>query len=163
MAKRKQELLVAMGTMQVSRDPNATIITRGLGSCIGLSVYDPEARIGGLVHSMLPLSSLDDGDMTVYPCLFVDTGVAALLQAVLAEGAQRERLIICAAGAAALLSAGGPLQIGERNRLVLSKILEKNGLQLAADDLGGRAARSMYLKIADGSTVVLMNGVKRIL
>ncbi len=150
--------LVAMGQMAVSRDPGTALVTHALGSCIGLTAYDPESGIGGLVHCMLPLSSIACDTAASHPCMFVDAGTTALLRALKDAGVPKSRLVLRAAGGAELLGDAAPFQIGQRNRTVLIRILEKNGMLLAGQDLGGRAARSMALHLADGNTIVRKDG-----
>ena len=52
-------IVVGIADMRVSDDPDVTLVTRSLGSCIGLAVYDPAVRVGGILHYMLPESELD--------------------------------------------------------------------------------------------------------
>ncbi|HEX71964.1 MAG TPA: chemotaxis protein CheD, partial [Candidatus Hydrogenedentes bacterium] len=110
--------------MKVSDNPEDVIITHSLGSCIGLSLYDPEPRIGGLVHCMLPLSEIDPERARQYPCMFVDTGIPLLIQGMLGMGAEKARLIAKAAGAASLLDAAKLFCIGERNLAALRSTLQ---------------------------------------
>ncbi len=134
------------------------LVTYSLGSCIGLSLYDPEAGVGGLVHCMLPLSKLDPEKAKAAPGMFVDTGVSALLRAMYDQGAAQRRIVAKAAGAASLLDENGVFRIGERNHTVLRKMLWKNNILIAAEDVGGSGARTMYLHIDSGRTVVRSGG-----
>ena len=63
-------VVVGLGKMKVSGSEEETLITYSLGSCIGLSLYDPVARVGGLVHCMLPTVTLDPSRAETTPCLF---------------------------------------------------------------------------------------------
>ena len=144
--------------MTVSSRADDVLVTYSLGSCIALSVYDPAVRVGGLIHAMMPLSKIDPAKARTNPQMFVDTGVPALLQAVFDMGAERKRLVAKVAGAACLLDEKGMFKIGERNYTVLRKVLRKNRIAIAAEDVGGSAARSMYLHLATGQTFVKSQG-----
>lgn len=135
-------------------DPGATLVTYSLGSCLGVTIYDARRRLGGMAHCMLPLAKLDPGKAATNPGMFVDSGVTALLEAMFAAGCQRRDLVVKVAGCASLLDENGMFRIGERNHTVLRKILWKNSLLLAAEDVGGMAARTLYLRLADGAVWV---------
>jgi chemotaxis protein CheD len=151
-------VVVGIAEMKVSADPRDALVTYSLGSCVGLSLYDPAGPMGGLVHCMLPLSKLDAEKALTSPCMFTDTGVLALLQAMFDLGAARERLIAKVAGGANLLDDQGLFRIGERNHAVLQKVLSKNNIRLAGEDVGGTAARTMTLDLASGRTAVRSGG-----
>jgi len=146
--------------MAVSNRRDEVLVTYSLGSCIGLAVYDPSAGVGGLIHSMLPLSKIDPVKAKTRPAMFVDTGIPMLLQAVLDLGATRRNLVVKAAGAARLLDARGTFKIGERNYVVLRKLLWKNRILIAAEDTGGSCARTVTLYMDTGRTTVKTRGVE---
>lgn len=149
---------VGIAEMKVSNRPGDVIVTYSLGSCVGLSLYDPQVQVGGLIHCMLPLSRIDQVKAKNTPCMFTDTGVPKLLQAMMDLGASRKRLIAKVAGAGAPLKDNGVFKIGERNYVVLRKVLWKNEIMIAAEDVGGTAARTMSLHIANGLTTVKSGG-----
>ena len=72
------KLVVGVADMKVSNNPEDSIITYSLGSCIGLIVWDPEAKVGGLLHYMLPDSNLDKQKAALNPAMFADSGIPAL-------------------------------------------------------------------------------------
>jgi len=144
--------------MAVSDRADDVLVTYSLGSCVGLSLYDPVARIGGLIHCMLPLSKINPAKAQTNPEMFTDTGVVALLRAVLAKGAQKNRLVAKVAGAGQLLDENGLFRIGERNHTVLRKVLWKNDILIAAEDVGGTLSRTVYLHVATGQTIVKSTG-----
>ena len=147
--------------MYVSNDPTDVIVTYSLGSCVGLVLYDPNRRIGGMVHFMLPLSKIDPEKAKTKPCMFTDTGVPALMKALLDLGAQKKDLVAKVAGAAKLLDEKGTFKIGERNYIVLRKVLWKNNILIAAEDTGGTIARTLYLHMDSGRTVIRSRGEER--
>ena len=151
--------------MKISSSPDDEIITYALGSCLGITVYDPVARIGAMVHVMLPSSSIDPVKASMNPCMFVDTGVKNLFLASYKAGAQRSRLIVVGAGGACAngMEQDDYFQIGKRNVTVLRSLLWKNGIILKNCDFGGNLARTMSLDIATGQVLIKMNGVTEIL
>lgn len=152
------KITVGISEMAVSSAPEETLITYSLGSCVGLSLYDAAARVGGLIHSMLPLSRIDAAKAERAPCMFVDTGVPALLQAMFDRGAQKRNLVAKVAGGSQILDEKGVFNIGERNYAVLRKLLWKNGILIAGEDVGGTAPRTMSLSMETGRTVLRIQG-----
>lgn len=150
--------IVGISEMCVSQDPEDVIVTYSLGSCIGVSVYDSIAKVGGMVHCMLPLSKIAPEKALAKPCMFADTGVTKLLQEIFNLGATRGNLTVKVAGAASLLDEKGLFKIGERNYTVLRKILWKNNLLIAAEDVKGTASRTMTLYMNTGVTTVKKGG-----
>lgn len=144
--------------MKISGSRDDSLITYSLGSCIGLSLYDPEVRIGGLIHCMLPLSMIDPNRAAERPCMFTDTGVSLLIAEMLKLGAQKRRLVAKVAGAARMLNGGSAFNIGERNRVVLRKLLWKNSILIAAEETGGTMARAMSLELENGTTTIRSGG-----
>ena len=149
---------VGISEMKISSQPAETLITYSLGSCVGLALYDSEARIGGLIHSMLPFSKIDPEKAKRLPCMFVDTGVPALLQAMFDLGAQKRTLVAKVAGGSAIMDEKGIFNIGERNYTVLRKLLWKNNILVSGEDVGGALPRTMSLQMETGKTILKMQG-----
>ncbi len=150
--------VVGIAEMHMSQDPGDTLVTYSLGSCLGVTVYDPILKVGGMIHCMLPLSKIDTTKATENPSMFIDTGVIALFNAIFALGAKKERLIVKVAGGASPLDAGARFKIGERNYTVLRKVLWKNNLLLAGKSIGGTKPRTLRLELETGRTSVQSNG-----
>lgn len=144
--------------MKVSRNPEDVLITYSLGSCVGLALYDPAIRVGGLIHCMLPLSKIDPARAERQPYMFTDTGVPMLIQELLNMGAQKSRLVAKVAGAARLLDDSNTFRIGDRNKVVLRKVLWKNNILIAAEETGGSDARTMTLFLNDGRSTIRSKG-----
>jgi chemotaxis protein CheD len=157
--------LVGVADMKISSCSEDEIITYALGSCLGITLYDPVARIGAMVHVMLPSSSIDPVKATANPCMFVDTGVKNLFHAIYKTGAQRNRLVVLAAGGACAngLEQDDYFQIGKRNVTVLRSLLWKNGIILKNCDFGGNLARTMSLDVGTGQVLIKMNGTTEVL
>ena len=149
-APPRQTLVVGMADMVVSNDASAQLVTYSLGSCLGVTVYDPVRKLGGLLHLMLPDSSIDAAKAATAPFMFVDTGVPRLFRSVCDLGAERSRLIVKVAGGAQLLDPQNVFNIGERNFCALSQLLRRNGYALQAADVGGLVSRTVRLDLANG-------------
>lgn len=147
-------VVVDIADLAVSADPDVTLITYSLGSCIGLSVYDPVARVGGLLHYMLPESQLSPEKARSNPAMFCDTGVPRLFRAAYELGAVKSRLVVKVAGGSQLLDDNGTFNIGKRNYLALRKIFWKNGVMIQSEDVGGSSSRTVRLEIATGTVTL---------
>ncbi len=152
--------VVGISEMIVSDKPEDVIITYSLGSCIGLTLYEPRLRIGGLIHCMLPLSKIDPARAIERPCMFTDTGVPLLLTTLLNMGAEKRNLIAKVAGAASLLDNNGSFNIGERNQVIVRKLLWKNQILIQGEETGGTKARTMSLNMETGVTLLRSGGVE---
>ncbi|MEA3287214.1 MAG: chemotaxis protein CheD [Candidatus Marinimicrobia bacterium] len=151
-------LTVGISDLVVSDKSDDILITYSLGSCIGVTMYDPVARVGALIHCMLPLSKMYPEKSQNKPYMFVDTGIIKMLQAVYDKGAEPDRLIVKVAGGASLLDPKRMFRIGERNYAVTRKILWKNNLMIAADDVGGSKSRTLMLYMDTGRTTIKNKG-----
>jgi len=149
---------VDISDMKVSTNKEDILITYSLGSCVGLSLYDPVAVVGGLIHCMLPLSKIDPIKARANPYMFTDTGVQALLKAIFELGAKRENLITKVAGGARLLDSKNLFRIGERNYTVLRKVLWKNNILIDAEDVAGSKSRTVLLYMDTGKTTIKSGG-----
>jgi len=149
---------IGIAEMLVSDSVEDVLATYSLGSCLGVTLYDSVRRAGGMVHCMLPSSKSDPAKASDKPAMFVDTGVSALLQELFNRGARRNRIEARVAGGAAILDEHGFFKIGERNYTMLRKVLWRNGILIAAENVGGTAARSMFLHIDTGRTEIRSNG-----
>ncbi len=154
-------LIVGMGDMKLSARLGELLITHALGSCLGVTIHDPVARVGGLLHVMLPQSSIDAAKAETHPFMFVDTGVPRLFRDAYALGARKERLVVKVAGGASshVNEEDDYFQIGKRNVVMLRKLLWKNGALLKAEDVGGSVSRTMSLDVTTGETLLRINGV----
>lgn len=139
--------------MRVSNDPMALLITQSMGSCIGVSVYDPQGHVGGMMHSMLPNSVIHRGQSTqatTRPCMFVDTGLPTLLDAVCALGAAKERLVVTIAGGAQFLKSNPILNVGGKTAASVQDLLNQSGIQSHVVECGGHYCRTLSLDIGSG-------------
>ncbi len=145
--------IVLVGNMKVGKEGD-TIVTYALGTSLGLIAYDPVAKIGGLLHAMLPLSKSDPKKAEANPCIFVDTGVPKLLDEIYNMGGEKSRVVIKAAGCSRPEGDNEMFKIGEKNYAVLKKILWKNNILLETEDVGGAANRTVQFNISTGEMTV---------
>lgn len=152
------ELVVGVGDMKVSDQPEDMIITYSLGSCIGVAIYDPVARVGGLLHYMLPEASLDGNRAKKNPYMFGDTGIPALFKSAYKLGAKKGRMKVAVAGGAQIMDQKGFFNIGKRNYLILRKLFWKNNVMIDYEDVGGTYNRTIKMIISDGSIWIKRGG-----
>jgi chemotaxis protein CheD len=147
-------ITVGVGDLQVSRDPNSVLVTYGLGSCIALLVHDPIRRVAGMVHYMLPLSSLTPEKSREKPAMFGDTGVPLLLQRMAELAANKADLVVKVVGGASIQDQNQTFEIGKRNYVILRKLLWSAGLAIRAESVGGNVARTARLFVGNGRATV---------
>ena len=134
---------VGMADLNVCKAPDV-ITTLGLGSCIGLVFYDPVSKVGGMVHYMLPDSTI---------AKFADTGIDELLRRVIAAGANKGRLIAKIAGGARMFEVSGLSDVGNigaRNAEAAKAKLKQLGIRLVAEDTGLNYGRTVELHCDTG-------------
>lgn len=151
-------IVVNVSDAKSSGDPQDTIVTYSLGSCIGVTLYDPIAKVGGMLHFQLPTSTIDPGRAQQNPMMFADTGMAELLAQLQSKGAQKRRLKVKLAGAAQMLNDNNLFNIGRRNHAAIRKLLWQHGMLIEGEDVGGSSPRTVYLCVSDGAVTVKTNG-----
>lgn len=146
---------IGLGEFSVSGDPETVLVGYGLGSCVGLTLYDPELRVGGMAHVVLP-ERIGDGHDDA-GAKFADGAVDRLIAEMERLGCRRSRMVVKMAGGGRLLSLslnGQKWDIGDRNVAALRVALQRNGLTVSRADVGGNYGRTMRFLIADGRVVV---------
>lgn len=154
------QVIVDIADARVSNHPDDVLVTYSLGSCVGVMVYDPEVRVGGMIHCMLPLSSVDPVKAGDKPFMFVDTGMMLFLKMLFDLGLSRSRAVIKVAGCSKILDNSNLFRIGERNYTVLRKLLWKNGLMIKSESVGGSVSRTVRLEMATGRCLLRSGGVE---
>lgn len=152
-------VVVGIADLAVARGGDL-VVTHALGSCLGIVAHDPVAGVGGMLHVMLPNSSINREKAADKPAMFVDTGVPLLFQKCYRLGAEKERMIVKVAGGAGRASPGEPdsFQIGKRNLLMLRKLLWKNGVLIRGQDVGGTISRDVLYDVATGEVKIRSGG-----
>lgn len=142
--KATEVVKVGIAQMDIVKIPN-TIRTSGLGSCVGVVLYDETKRIAGLVHIMLPDSSLGRNN-SLNVAKFADTGIQGLIEMLKLEGVQTYKLKAKIAGGAQMFkfaSDQNSMRIGPRNVEAVKKELKKNRIPIVAEDIGGSSGRTI--------------------
>jgi chemotaxis protein CheD len=141
--------VVGIGEALVSRDPESVLVTYALGSCVAVAIYDPQARVGGLLHFMLPESKGYRGEAAA-PYRFADTGIPLLFHEAYRLGAEKNRMVVRVAGGAQVLDANGVFNIGKRNLVAMRKILWRAGVMIESEAVGGVVSRTVGLEVGTG-------------
>jgi chemotaxis protein CheD len=152
------QLVVGVSDAKISSNPSVTIVTYSLGSCIGVTVYDPVLKIGGMLHFQLPTSTLDPEKARINPTMFADTGMAYLLSQLAAMGVPKNRLKVHVAGAAQILNDEHVFDIGRRNHVAIRKVLWQHGIFIESEQVGGSIPRTIYLRVDSGAFCVKTSG-----
>lgn len=152
--------VVSMAEMIVSKNPDDILVTYALGSCIGVTLYDPVAKIGGMIHCQLPASNTNPQEAQEYPCKYVDTGLLRLVQELYDRGARREKLVVKVAGSAKSTEGGMFFDLGKRNYVTLRKVFWKNRIFVDGESVGGSTPRTMSLHLATGKTFIRSEGTE---
>ncbi len=143
---------VGVSDMALSARSGDLIVTHALGSCIGIALYDPASCVGGILHYMLPLSTVDAVKASENPFMFGDTGIPAFFQAAYKLGAKKENLRVVMAGGAQVFEKQDFFDIGKRNIVIARKLFWKNNFMIAAEHVGGQIPRTLYLELGSGKT-----------
>ena len=154
------KVVVGMADMKVCADPDAVLVTYALGSCIAVLAWDPEARVGGMLHFMLPLSKKHPKKASTHPFMFADTGVPHMFKLLYGMGATKKGLVVKVTGGANVLDDKGLFQIGKRNHAVVRKMFWQNGILIAAQDVGGCSSRTATLHVGTGEAAIFSNNVE---
>lgn len=154
--------IVGVADMKVSNNPGESLVTYSLGSCIGLVIYDPVVRVGGMLHYMLPESSIDKEKASARPYMFADSGIPRLFKTAYQLGAAKQRMRIYVAGGAEILDQSGFFNIGKRNYMALKKMFLKNNVMINQQDVGGNTNRTVRIEIATGDIYVKTSGGKEV-
>ncbi len=152
------KIIVGMADMRVTDDSESTLITYALGSCLGVTLYDSVARVGGLLHFMLPESHLDSPRGGKNPWMFADTAIPLFFKEVYHLGGEKKRIKVKVAGGAQLLDDSGFFNIGRRNYAALRKIFWMNNILIQAEAIGGQVNRTVRLEISTGRVLVKTSG-----
>jgi len=145
------EYLVGIGEFRVAKG-SAVLKTIGLGSCLGLALYDPLEKIGGLAHVMLPKSH----NGTIRSAKYADHAVEMMLEAMERMGSKRRNVVAKIAGGAQIFRhmTMDFLKIGERNVEIVKSLLKEHNIRILSEDIGGTLGRSVYFFVNNGKMLV---------
>lgn len=155
---------VGMADMNTTLCPGV-LTTLGLGSCVGICLYDTSTKISGLVHIMLPSSAQIKNNSNI--AKFADTGIVKLLEDMLKLGARRNKLISKIAGGAQMFNfndASDIMRIGARNVIATKETLKSLNIPIIAEDTGGNFGRTIELYSDTGILLIktIGYGIKQI-
>ena len=145
---------VGMADLKTGKAPDI-LTTLGLGSCIGIALWDPITKIGGLAHVMLPDSTKIRNNSNI--AKFADTGIAELVRQIEAMGVPKKRLVAKIAGGARMFEVSGSTSvgnIGEKNAIASKQKLQELGIPILAEDTGLNYGRTVELNCANGDYVI---------
>lgn len=153
-AKKQEDIHVGIGEYKLARSPGR-LVTLGLGSCVGVTLWDPVTKIGGLLHIMLPNSK--DFSKINKKEKYADLGIPLMVLDLVKNGASQSRLKAKLVGGAQMFSGADKkrlFNIGERNIEMSRKILKQMSIHIVSEDVGGNKGRTMYLNLENGEVQV---------
>ncbi len=159
----RELVTVDISDLVINNDPRCVLATYALGSCVAVMVHDGGNKVGGMIHFMLPHSKTAPDKARLRPGMFADTGVPLLFHRMYQFGCRKEDLRVVIAGGGCLQRDRELFNIGRRNITALRKLLWKNAVIVAGEDLGGSKSRTTQLDVNDGTVVVRSDGKERIL
>lgn len=148
------DIQVGIAEYKTAVEP-ARLITLGLGSCVGIGLYDPKLKIGGLLHIMLPDSNMFNN--VTRPAKFADLGIHLMLRDLSRQGVRVNSLQAKLVGGAQMFSGMSDnnfMNIGRRNIEATKRILKELGIRILAEDVGGNRGRTMIMDTRTGSVIV---------
>ena len=145
---------VGMADLKICSSPDV-LSTLGLGSCIGICLYDPGTKVSGLAHIMLPSSESIKNNSNI--AKFADTAIVKLVDDMVKAGANRRRFVAKIAGGAqmfAFSSQSDSMKVGQRNAESVRKILKDMSIPILADDTGGNYGRTIEFYSTTGVLLI---------
>jgi chemotaxis protein CheD len=163
-ARNEQAISIGMAEMVVKKSPSVPLACLGLGSCIAVCCFDSVAKIGGIVHVVLPNSEGKDG---AQPTKYADKAVPLLIEKMVKMGSTQSRIVAKLVGGAQLTVAPGlndMFKTGERNLEETKKALKAARIRIAATDVGGTKGRTIHMCLDTGAVEVkIAGGISQIL
>ena len=141
---------VGMADYKVGRNPDS-LISYGLGSCVGIALFDSTAKVGGLAHIMLPDSTQARSADNL--AKFADTALPVMLNEIIKLGGLKSRIIAKIAGGSQMFTFTNTtdiMRVGERNADAVRAVLKKLEIKVIAEDTGGNYGRTVELKLDTG-------------
>ena len=148
----RRRIVVGIGEYAVSNDRWSVIVTHALGSCVAVCLWDPDAKVAGLIHVLLPDSRINPERALAQPAAFADTGIPLLFRTAYDYGVRKPRVLVRLVGGADVtgIGHGGDGPVGTRNVLAVRALLWKNGVTVQREAVGGTDARTVALEVGDG-------------
>lgn len=152
------EIKVGIADLNVVIDPGI-IMTIGLGSCIGIALYDRRLKVAGLSHIMLPDSTQFRNVSN--PMKFADSAIPILIEKMEKQGCRKKDIVAKIAGGAAMFKFSDKSiisDIGRRNTEAVRNVLKKLGIPIIAEDTGGNKGRTMIVETSEGKVTLKIVG-----
>lgn len=150
-------MTVRIATLKVVSNPNV-LVCRGLGSCVGVALWDPETHIGGLAHVLLP--SEEFSIRKDNPEKFANRAIEIMLEKMGDLGADKARTVAKIAGGARMFqsvsSNSERVHVGQRNVIAVKDKLKAEGISIVAEDTGGTKGRTMEFDTSNGKVVIYL-------
>jgi chemotaxis protein CheD len=150
----QDSVAVGLGECKISRNVEEVLVAYGLGSCVGIGMYDPQLRLAGLLHAVLPTSPNGVAERSAK---YVTSGIEILLEEMIKAGAIPSRIIVRMAGGANMLTAPGfskTFNIGTRNVEAAHEVLQRLRLRLVSEEVGGTIGRTVRFYVCDGRMTI---------
>lgn len=151
---------VGIADYKVSYSPHQ-LITLGLGSCIGISIYDKINKVGGLAHIMLPYSPPNKSDGFVVE-KYADTTIPLLISTIISCGGCLDNLEAKLVGGANMFSSVNcPIEdtVGYKNQLAVKSILNDFNIPIISEELGGNIGRTVILDLSNFDVIIKFRGL----
>lgn len=145
---------VGLADMKIAQ-ASARLVTRGLGSCLGITIYDPLKKIGAMTHAMLP--DIDKARIKSNPARFVNSVIRKAVEELEKLGSSRVHLVAKLFGGAHMftfIASDSILNVGQRNIEVAQAVLKELGIRAAAQEIGGTFGRTIELNLENGKVLV---------
>ncbi len=150
----KKTIEVNIAEMKIARTPDI-LITRGLGSCLGITIYDPLKKVGAMAHAMLP--DIDRAKVKSNPARFVNSVIRKMTEGLESSGGAKSRFIAKLFGGAhmfSFISADNILNVGQKNIDIALEVFKELGINVAVQETGGTFGRTIELNLEDGKVRV---------
>lgn len=138
----------------VVSDKDAKITTFGVGTCLAVVIYDPSIPIGGMMHIILPDSSLNPQKALKKPAIFADTAVPKVISEIRNLGGDIDKSHVLLTGGAQMMTDAHAFKISEQTIAITKKLLEASGIKHFTEDLGGKENRTLHFEIATGEVEI---------
>lgn len=152
------EIKVGIADLNLVLDPG-TIMTIGLGSCIGIALYDKRLKVAGLSHIMLP-DSTQFSNVSNH-MKFADSAIPILIEKMEKKGCKKKDMVAKIAGGASMFKFSDKSiisDIGKRNTEAVRNVLKEEGIPIIAEDTGGNKGRTMIVQTNDGKVILKIVG-----
>ncbi len=145
-----ETIKVRMAEYGIGSSPDK-LVTIGLGSCLGITLFDPRKKLGGMVHIMLP-----ENKKNLKPAKYADTGLPLLVEELEKKSASRRRLEAKIAGGASMFSVSenSSLDVGRRNIKKVESVLDDLNIDILGKDVGENFGRTMEFYTSTGEVII---------